>query len=252
MKTIDALRPTLSKFPTEYARGRAARPALAGFAAPDDLLAALHLTSGATPAARDAITLALIQEHQRAPHPLWQSLLLVAYEPMLAGVWKRLHDRRDAEARLVLAFLEAVAKVSLAHPPAYLALDLRRAVERSVFGTGAAAHEEPETVSLQGARRVQAPGSLEDDVALEEQKRRLRAELEERFGPEAPDALQVLLRARTGREQLLALVAELYPGLTSKERAAAYDRLQKLRRRALVHLEERFGREAARSSSFAA
>jgi hypothetical protein len=252
VKTIDDLRPTLSKFPAEYARGRAAQAPLSAFASPLELLAALGLASSLTNEARDAITLALITEHQRAAHPLWQSLLLVAYEPMLAGVRKRLHDKRDAEARIVLAFLEAIAKVSLAHPPSLLALDLRRSVERSVFGTGAAAREEPEMISFEGARKKQGAESPEAHLEIEEQKRLLLAEVEATFGPEAPEVLHVLLRARTGREQLAALVAELYPGLTSKQRAAAYERLQRLRRRALVHLEERFGREAAGASSSAA
>ncbi len=252
MKTIDALKPTLSKFPAEYARGRAAQGALSALASPDEILAALALASGATPATRDAITLALIAEHQRASHPLWQSLLLVAYEPMFAGVRKRLYDKRDADARIVCAFLEAIEKISLAHPPSLLALDLRRAVERSVFGTDAAAREEPEMVSLEGARSMQSDANPETQVALEEQKRLLLAELDELFGAEAPDVLHVLLRARTGREQLVALVAELYPDSTSKERASAYERLQRLRRRAVVHLEARFGREAAGSESFVA
>jgi hypothetical protein len=241
VKTIDALKLTLTAYPTEYARGRACEAALEAFASPRDVLASLAFASEATPAARDAVTLALITQHQRGPHPLWQSVLLVAYEPMLAGVKKRLYDKRDADARIVAAFLETIAKVSLAHPPSYLALDLRRAVERSVFGTGAAAHEEPETISLEGeARKVVSGSSPEEEVALEEQKRLLLAELEALFGAEAPEVLHVLLRARTGREQLVALVAELYPELTSKQRAAAYARLQAHRRRALAHIGERF------------
>jgi hypothetical protein len=252
VKTIDDLVPTLSKFPTEYARGRAAESALSAFASPPELLAALDRASETTAATRDAITLALITEHQRAAHPLWQSLLLVAYEPMFAGVRKRLRDKRDADARIVLAFLEAVAKVSLAHPPSLLALHLRSAVERSVFGTGAAAREEPATVSLEALRRKPGADDPEADVERAEQKRLLLAELDETFGAEAPDVLYVLLCARTGREQLVDLIADLYPALTSKARAAAYARLQRLRRRALVHLGERFGREAARTSSSAA
>jgi hypothetical protein len=252
VKTIDELRPSLTRFPNEYARGRAAQSPLAALTSPSELLAALDAASVATHETRDAITLALISEHQRAPHPLWQSLLLVAYEPMFAGVRKRLHDKRDADARIVLAFLEAIGKVSLAHPPSHLALDLRRAVERSVFGTGAAARVEPETISLSAVRRKPSTENPEAYVAIEEQKRLFLAELDQRFGPEASEVLHALVHARTGRAQLVALVAELYPALTSKERAAAYDRLQSLRRRALLHLEERFGPEAAGPSSSAA
>lgn len=97
MKTITAVRTTLAAYPTEYAGGRAAQAALAPYACARDLLAALALSSPLAYEDRDAITLALIAEHQRVAHPLWQSILLVAYEPMLAGVWKRLNDKRDAK-----------------------------------------------------------------------------------------------------------------------------------------------------------
>jgi hypothetical protein len=168
---------------------------------------------------------------------------------MFAGVRKRLRDKRDADARIVFAFLEAIGKVSVAHPPSPLALYLRSAVERSVFGTGAAARVEPETVSIHALRGRQSAENPEAFVEREEQKRLLLAELDETFGTEAPDVLQVLVGARTGREQLVELVAELYPELTSKQRAAAYERLQRLRRRALARLAERFGREADGASS---
>ncbi len=249
MKTIERLKPTLTRFPAEFARGCALHASLSPFASPDELVGALDSASSATAAGRDAISLGLVTEHQRTSHALWQSLLLVAYEPMFAGVLKRLHDKRDAEGRIVLAFLEAIAKVSLAHPPKLLALDLRRAVERSVFGTGAAARAEPEMVSLEGATRVPGAHNPESHVALEEQKRLLLAELDAMFGTEAPEVLHVLLRARTGREELVAFVAETYPELTSKERAQAYARLQRHRRRALLELERRFRESAAGHSS---
>jgi len=252
VKTIDSIKPTITKFPAGFARGCAAHDVLSAFASPADVLAALTPSSSATQAARDAITLALIAEHQRAPHALWQSLLLVAYEPMFASVKKRLRDKRDADARIVLTFLEAIAKVACVHPPGLLALDLRRSVERGVFGTGAAAREEPELVPLEKARGERSSEDPESRAIREEEKRLLLAELGAVFGDEAPEVLQVLVRARSGRESLVALVAELYPELTSKERAAAYDRRQRLRRRALLHFEERFGRDARALASTAA
>jgi hypothetical protein len=245
VKTLDALKKTLAPRTAEFARGCAAHPALAPFATTDALLGALDLASAASHAERDAITLALVTEHQRTSRPLWQSLLLVAYEPMLASVWKRLHDKRDAEARIVLAFLEAIAKISLAHPPSLLALHLKHATERGAFGSTAASREEPELVPLSGARKERAPESSEARVVFEDEKRRLISELSRLFADEAPAVLDVLVRARTGREPLVALVAEKYPELTSKQRAVAYAHLQRLRRRALAHLGTRFASSAA-------
>ncbi|HEY2512967.1 MAG TPA: hypothetical protein VGI39_19000 [Polyangiaceae bacterium] len=240
MKTVTAIRTTLTKHPTEYTRGRAAHPALAPYARPEDLLSALALSSPLPYEDRDGITLALIAEHQRAAHPLWQSILLVAYEPLLAGAWKRLHDKRDAEPRLVLALLEALAKVSLAHPPSRLALHLRHAVERIVFGSTAEARVEPDLVPMKEARQVVSPEGPETALLRADEERRLTRELETLFGAEAPVMLDVLTHARSGREPLVTLIAERHPELTSKQRARLYDELQRMRRRALAHLEERF------------
>jgi hypothetical protein len=240
VKTIDSIRTTLVKYPTEYARGRAAREALAPYASPADVLSVLDLGSPLSHAERDAITLALVAQHQDAAHPLWQSLLLVAYEPMLAGVWKRLFDKLDAESRLVVGFLEAIGKVSLAHPPSQLALHLRHAVERSVFGSTAASRIEPDFVPMTEACKERRHESPEATVLQADEERRLARELEELFGDDARTVLDVLVRARTGREPLVAFIAERHPELTSKQRARLYDELQRMRRRALAHLEERF------------
>jgi hypothetical protein len=270
MKTIDTLKTTLSKFPAEFARGRASAEALAPFATIDELLGALALASSASHAERDAITLALITLHQRASHPLWQTLLLIAYEPMLANLLRRLRDRGskgskrdsgtleakdDAEQRVFLAFLEALQKVSLAHPPSVLALHLRHATERGVFPSRAESRQEPETLSLVDAQAERSRsgdldevmGRTESPAALmerEEEKRKLASELQSLFGSDAPLVLDVLLRARTGREPLVDLIAEWHPEMTPRGRADIYERCQRLRRRALLHLAARFGREA--------
>jgi hypothetical protein len=243
MKTIESLKPTLSKFPAEFARGRAARQALAPFASPDDVLAALAQSACTSRQARDAITLALVAEHQERGGPLWQSILLVAYEPMLAGVWGRLRDRKDAESRLVVGFLEAIGKLSLDPPPALVALDLRRATERAVFGPPSKWHADPETVSLGAVRSEPAPERLEAEVERREQMHKIASELESLFGDPATarETLEVLLHARTGTEPLERFVAERHSRHGAQRRASVYARLQKQRARALAHLTSRFG-----------
>jgi len=243
MKTIDALKTTLAKYTIEYARGQAVHGALAPLATIDSLLAMLALTSGASHAERDALTFALITEHQRASHPLWQSVLLVAYEPMFANIKKRLHDKRDADQRILIAFLEAVQKISLGHPPKVLALHLKHATERGVFGTQAASHEEPELLQLSAARQERSPDNPDARIEHEAAKRKIAAELDALFGGEAPRVLDVLVHARTGQESLVALLAEWHPELRARDRVALYEHYQRLRRRALVHLEARFGQE---------
>ena len=240
MKTIRTIRSTLASHATEYARGRAAHRALASCAHPVDVLRALAHRSPLPYEDRDAITLALITEHQRAAHPLWQSILLVTYEPMLASISRLLPDKRDAESRLVLALLEEISKVSLAHPPSQLARHLRHRVTRSAFGSTAEARVEPDLVPLDERRDEPSPEDPEAALLRADEARRLARELDALFGAEAPLVLDVLIHARTGREPLVALIAARRPELTSKQRARLYEELQRLRRRALAHLEECF------------
>jgi hypothetical protein len=62
---------------------------------------------------------------------------------------------------------------------------------------------------------------------------------------EAREVLDVLVHARTGSTQLVDFIAERHPEMTKAQRARAYARLVRLRRVALVRLEERFGAAGA-------
>jgi hypothetical protein len=246
MKTIDALKPTLINFIPEFTRARALHPALVPYATPAECLAALALSAPTTDEARDAITLALVSEHLRTRgRPLWQSLLLVAYEPMLANVRRRLLDRRDAESRIVLAFLEAIAHLSVEAPPSRVALHLRHATERGAFGAVAARQAEPKTIPLSKARNEPAPEALDAQIERREQMEKVVSALNDLFADPgvAAEMLDVLLHARTGREPLERLVADRHPELGPRARAAIYSRWQRQRRRALAHLEAYFGPE---------
>lgn len=252
MKTIDALKPILARSPAVYQRGRTANAALAPLAAVADVLDALAVGSSTHPDTQAAITLALIAEHRRTRLPFWQSLLLVAFERMLANILGRLRDRDDAEQRIVVAFLEAIAGVSVERPPSRPILHLRHATERGVFGPPSAWHPEPEMVSLEKLRRTAAPDTSEAVADVRGKMAKVVRELESLFGDPgtAAEALDVLLHARTGREPLERLARDRHPELTPRARADLYVRWQRLRRRALAHLESRFGR--ADGSLFAA
>jgi hypothetical protein len=252
MKTIDAIKLTLANFQPTYLRGRAAQNALAPFATASEVLDALGHAALTPRATRDAITLALIAEHRRTGLSFWQSILLVAYEPLLANVLRRLRDRRDAEQRILLAFLEALASVSVERPPSLLALHLRHATERGVFGPPSEWQREPEMVSLSSLRRRAAPDATDAIAERHEEMEKVVRALESLFGDAATaaEALDVLLHARTGREPLERLVRNRHPELSPRARAHLYERWQRLRRRALAELEARFGR--ADESLFAA
>jgi hypothetical protein len=159
---------------------------------------------------RDAILLALIAEHQRSPrpHPLWQSLLVVAFEPMFCNLRRRTFgSKEDLDARIFLAFLDAVQRVAVS------------------------------------ARKERGPDDLTAHGEREDQKREVVAALVDLVGGEAEarEVLDVLVHARTGSSQLVDFIAERHPEMSKAQRASAYARLVRLRRLALVRLEERFG-----------
>jgi hypothetical protein len=109
--TLRQLHLTLLHHTCEFARGAQRHPALA-YPAPADLLFALAARSRLTSDQRNAITQALVAEVQRSPHPLWSSLLLVAFEPAMKRIRKQVRRVvEDASELVMLAFLEAAKTV---------------------------------------------------------------------------------------------------------------------------------------------
>jgi hypothetical protein len=279
MDPITPLRNALasSRFGAELARARGLHLALARYTTAQHVLDALSQDSELTNAERDGIVLALVTEHLRTRHPLWQTLLLVAYEPMLRSIARRtLGARRDDALQGALcAFLEAVGKVKLDHPPALLSLHLRHATERDAFGQNkplldhtkeakraaragrltlvtekdapSSLPARPQMISLQDARRERAPDDLHEIIEREDQMRRIVEALLDLFGNEADarEVLEVLLVARSGRPALVEYVDTTYPELGPAKRNAVYARLQRMRARALAHLTDAFGCDLA-------
>jgi hypothetical protein len=59
--------------------------------------------------------MALVQEQAQAPHPLWSSLLALAFAPMLLRLRSRLRrpDDTDLDQEVLQAFLESATGGSL-------------------------------------------------------------------------------------------------------------------------------------------
>jgi hypothetical protein len=228
----------------ELSRARSAHPALAPLARPSDVIPALAVDSPLSLKERDAVVLALLTEHQRTRHPLWQSLLVATYEPMLHKIAKRTLgvSRDDARQGALAGFLEAIAKVRIDPPPQVLSLTLRHATERIAFGQ-ACFTEEPQAEPV--GRREPDPRDLEETLEKEDQMRRIVRELTSLFDTEADarEILEVLLYARSGRSQLLEYVDTTYASLTRAKRDAIFARLWRMRARALAHLHSVFGGE---------
>ena len=85
------------------------------------VLSALAVMGEESPAGwveREALTRALIEEHQATSLPFWASALLVAYYPMLSRlrhrIWGDALDRDDLDQLVVSCFLQVVAAFPLA------------------------------------------------------------------------------------------------------------------------------------------
>jgi hypothetical protein len=230
------------RFATEYARARPAHPELAPHDGPADVLAALSSESPLSREAKDALLVALVAEHQRTRHPLWQSLLLATYEGMLHNIARATLgvSRADAQQGALLGFLSALASMKLDKPPRLLSLWLKQTTERTAFGQACFA-EEPDAEPV--GRREPDPRRLEDALDIEDRMNGVVRELVDLFGDgeQAREILDVLLYARCGKGQLLEYVDDKYVGLSIARRDRIIARLHRMRARAMARLQEVFG-----------
>lgn len=86
---------------------------------------------------REAITRALVTEHQRDARGIWSSLLLCAFYPLLSRLRHRIlghvFEDDDLDQLVISCFLQVVAEMDLDQAPDRLALRLRQRTERQVF-----------------------------------------------------------------------------------------------------------------------
>ncbi len=240
---FEGLKKSVSKYAAVYEAARAEHAPLAAYATVPELLAALNLSSPLAYEERDAITLALIAAQQKKAHPLWPTLLLAAFEPMLRRLRSRIRgvDDEEIEQRIVLAFLEAAQDVALHRPPSRAALHLRCETERAVFaslrsdqvaaearGMGMAIDRIPDP------RTDELPGDSEP-LAAEELK---RVVAEEANGEELHDMLLATIGCD---EPLRTYIARTRPELSPEEARATYLRLQRQRHRILIRIRARLG-----------
>ena len=222
---FDGLKKSVSKFNAQYAEGHARQSVLTPYPSASELLAALKMSSPLSLEARDAITLALIAEQQRQAHPLWQTLLLAAFEPMLRRLRGRLGRCKDGELdqRVVMAFLEAAQEISLIHPPERAAMHLRRATENAVFRGMRSDRREAAHAEFEEESHPCDPHAMSEQAAALAMKEIAALVAKEGNGEEI---LKALVATRGGDESLKQYVARTQPELSGAERERVYSRLQ--------------------------
>ncbi len=113
-----------------YARLRAEHPALAPYPTLPSLLA--RVTTGPHDDAKCALIASLVAIRQSSPHRLWVAILMRAFWPMLAKLWKELFgsDMQERLALLVLAFQGALEHVDPIRDPVRIGMYIRQGTRR--------------------------------------------------------------------------------------------------------------------------
>jgi hypothetical protein len=102
--------------------------------APYPTLASLiaRLTTGPRDDAKKELLAAIIAIRQSTPHRLWVAILLRAFRPMLAKVWKKLFgsDTEERLALLLLSFQAAIRHVDPTRDPLRIGMYVRQETRR--------------------------------------------------------------------------------------------------------------------------
>ncbi len=241
--TIERLRQeTLAASGRRFREASERRPALAEHADLSAVLAVLGNESEEAYPAREALTAAMMAEHQETGDPLWASALLVAYYPMLGRLRFRLVSahvlREELDQVVITAFLAAVNEVPL-HLDR-MPMRLRQRTERTVF---AFLRKEWAEYQPSGDKAELAQfGTLsivqwrfqETNEFLLDLSMLLARARSEGF---SPDSIELIEATMVRRERLRSYVARLVPD-DEEERERTYQRLKRQRTRTLQRLRD--------------
>jgi len=228
-QTIRALTISTARHTKAFVAGCQRHPALASFENARAVILSLRHPSQ-TADSRAEIIAALVAEYHRGESPVWEGLLVGAFEPMLCAFRSAFEEPidEDLDQRVLLAFFEALRS------PYYSPVMPQISIQRALIG------------GLRRASRSEDPfaGFLTDDGVLPEPVHRpdeSPLDLEEvlRTLPTvriADDVSQAFHATVFGDETLSEYVDREYADATDSERASIYDRLVHGRARVLLRL----------------
>jgi hypothetical protein len=146
---------TVARHEATFGKARETEPAFAPYATATALLGALAPQSPLPVAERQPLAQAVLRHHQTAMHPLWQALLVGAFEPVLRRLSRYARgSKEDHDQQVLLAFLQALRKVRPSGQPVFLAV--QRATARELFG---ALHGEADPGEMVPYEERQAAGT---------------------------------------------------------------------------------------------
>ena len=228
-QTIQAIQKTLTRNSPDYFAGRVCHRALAAHDSPLAASKALDGVSDHDEGPRGVLAVAILEEHLQHPAcPLWQSLLVVGFAPMLQSIRNRFGKRpdEDLDQSVLLAFLEALRSPTLdrLQPAASMKVATEEALKAARRGTLRKADTDSYDDEIHGLRPM--PPEEAEDV------RRALEGLDEK-------GLDLLLGTLLGGESLDEYVDRVHGGLGEDERRALVERLRKARLRLVTELRAR-------------
>jgi hypothetical protein len=194
---------------------------------------------------REALLRALLREHQQHPAPLWSSLLVLAFMPMLLHLRGRLTSSaftpEELDQLVFEIFLDEARLLPLERYATRCAMYLRQSSQRRLFR-----EIRQQQRSGEGVVPLEEQGELAELVA--QAFPWLQLDLGELPDPEDPEALLGFLQKHLGQHipaERLALLAHttpegesvrdyaarLHPDLSGEELERAYQRLKRARQR---------------------
>ena len=218
-----------------YEARRDAHPALAPYPTLDSLVAKLTCHTPESKADRLALISTLIDLHRESRHPVWSSILLRTFRPMLNRIREKLVGAPpdELDAALVSSFLEAILLVDTKKDSARIAKLVRWRTRRLLFR---ALGDEAEWEEV----GFGVDCDTEPDPATQCEPILIGVWLRE----EQADADSVeLVRTLFERGALWTLVRRRYADRSPREQAHAYHRLQGKRRRLVQRFRRRLRHE---------
>ena len=197
-----------------YAKLSTEHPALTPFPTLASLME--RLTAGPRDDAKKTLLAAIVAIRQSSPHRLWVAILLRAFRPMLAKLWKELFgsDGQERFALLLLSFQAAIAHVNPTRDPVRIGMYVRQKTRRRVI---VALSKELSWVDVGFGEEADECADTRHDVTHADDTPRRRRSIE------------TLLRGSA----LHAHVRRTHPTLSSDEQTREYQRLRRRLRRAL-------------------
>jgi len=243
LTTFAAIKESITRKPSlvTYADARPRHAALAAFETPSAAQRALH-GSSLSAHERNAVVCALLLENKRRPDPVWQALLLAAFEPMLVRIRRRMGAPKseDLDQDLLVAFLTAIANIAIGP---YTLNAIQWATEAPILAARRRKRHAPEMLEYdEDTQKCRPFGAPADERVHAVEVARI---IESRGGAEL---LRAMIATHGTDESLKEHVAQSYAHLSEKERATTYRRLKEARQDVLDRLHAQLQRAGARAA----